>query len=353
MTAEEVKALIPIEQVLSSMYGLEVRQSMDCPVHGGDKCFSIKDGYFKCFSCNASGDIFQLVQELSSTDFAGAKGLICDYFNLKPSQNYTKAEKQAYRVKLEALKQKQERKRILKSVRNYQQDRICQTLRALQTIEGDTFPEKHLTALLRKYEADPEFFINHDILAHLKCLLYKYGTGTAEQVELINLYKTYGVYADMKIIIDSREQNPYTFTKQQYNGAITTQATLQTGDYSLAGLENLIALERKSLDDLTGTLTTGRERFIRECERGAGLEYFGLIIEASLDDIKNHNYRSKMTPQSLLQSLASFSVKYGLHIHFTGSREGGEYLTYSLLEKFITAKQKQLKTILQHEVSYE
>lgn len=110
----------------------------------------------------------------------------------------------------------------------------------------------------------------------------------------------------MKILCDTREQAPYTFDR--YQGVTVERASLQTGDYSLAGLHDHIGLERKSLDDLTGTLTKGRERFQRECERGRGLDYFGLIIEASLEDVRNHAYRSQMTPQSLLQTLAAYSV---------------------------------------------
>ena len=70
----------------------------------------------------------------------------------------------------------------------------------------------------------------------------------------------------MKILCDTREQAPYTFDR--YQGVTVERAALQTGDYSLAGLHDHIGLERKSLDDLTGTLTKGRERFQRECERG-------------------------------------------------------------------------------------
>lgn len=350
MTAEEIKSIVSIEQVLSSIYGININGVSDCPIHGGDKCFSIKKGengdeFFKCFSCGASGDLFNLVQALSNTDFIGAKSLIYEYFNLAPTSR-SKEEKQSYKLKLERIKQEREEQRALKKLRHYQQDRICQVLRSLRTEEDDTFPEKHLESLLRRFDEKPHFFINHDIHAQLKTLLYRYGTDTIEQVELINLYKIYGNYTDMKIIIDSREQAPYTFTKQQYNGVTAEQGTLATGDYSIKGLESHIALERKSLSDLTGTLTTGRERFTRECERGKGLEYFGLIIEASLDDIKSHAYKSKVKPHSVLQSLASFSVKYALHVHYCGSREGGEYMTYSLLEKFFIAKQKQLETML-------
>ncbi len=150
----------------------------------------------------------------------------------------------------------------------------------------------------------------------------------------------------MRIIQDSREQAPYAFNATKYAGVTVEVGTLQTGDYSLAGLTDRIALERKSLSDLCGTLTAGRERFQRECERGRGLEYFGLVIEASMADVRNHSYRSAMTPQSLLQTLAAWSIRYGLHVHWCGSREGGEYLVHSLLEKFLKEQQTRLAALV-------
>ena len=148
----------------------------------------------------------------------------------------------------------------------------------------------------------------------------------------------------MRIAFDTREQQPYQFTR--YTGVIVEAATLTTGDYSLSGLQDRIALERKSLSDLTGTLTSGRERFQRECERGRGLDYYGLIIEASMEDVRTHNYRSQMTPQSLLQTLAAYSVRYGLHVHWCGSRDGGEYMVHSLLSKYLREVESRLHSIV-------
>lgn len=147
------------------------------------------------------------------------------------------------------------------------------------------------------------------------------------------------------IVYDQREQRPYTFEGERYEDVTAEAATLYTADYSLKGLEDKIGIERKTLDDLAGTLTAGRERFQRECERGRGLDYFALVIEASMEDARQHNYRSKMTPQSLLQTLAAYSIRYGLHVHWCGSRAGGEYTTYSLLQKYLREATERLKAI--------
>jgi ERCC4-type nuclease len=70
----------------------------------------------------------------------------------------------------------------------------------------------------------------------------------------------------MRILIDTREQEPYTFTGYE---AATETATLPRGDYSLPGFQDRAAIERKSLNDLIGCLMgKDRERFERELARG-------------------------------------------------------------------------------------
>lgn len=132
----------------------------------------------------------------------------------------------------------------------------------------------------------------------------------------------------MKIIIDSREQQPYTFETPNERGA------LETGDYSIQGLENRVAIERKTVDDLIGCLTTGRERFERELYRARSLDYFAVVIEGSLRELANGEYRSQMNPKSAIQSLLAFSVRYRLPVFFCENRSYGERVTESLLLKY-------------------
>ena len=100
----------------------------------------------------------------------------------------------------------------------------------------------------------------------------------------------------MKIIIDTREQTPFDFGK--FECEVVTD-TLATGDYSLAGLEDRCAIERKSLDDLLGCLIgEGRERFERELVCAAGLECFTVVVEVSMQDMAGGNYPSRMKPHA-------------------------------------------------------
>lgn len=49
----------------------------------------------------------------------------------------------------------------------------------------------------------------------------------------------------MKILIDRREQAPFGFKGERYRGTEIAFGTLDTGDYSLAGLTDKVAVERK------------------------------------------------------------------------------------------------------------
>jgi len=120
---------------------------------------------------------------------------------------------------------------------------------------------------------------------------------------------------------------------------------LEIGGYSISGGEHLIAIERKSVDDLVGSLTAGRDRFERELHRGKALEYFCLVVEASLSDLSNGRYRSKMEPKAAVQSLLAFSIRYDLPIFFAENRSYGARITESLLVKFAREMGKRLKAI--------
>lgn len=141
------------------------------------------------------------------------------------------------------------------------------------------------------------------------------------------------------ISIDSREQLPYSFKTE------SETATLTTGDYSLKGASHLIAIERKTTNDLIACLTTGRERFEKELHRGRALDYFALLIEASLSDLSNGRYQSKMLPKAAVQSLMAFSIRYNLPIFFVENRKFGARVTESLLLKYARELEKRLNGI--------
>ena len=74
------------------------------------------------------------------------------------------------------------------------------------------------------------------------------------------------------IAIDTREQRPYEFPGAE-------RMTLPTGDYSIVGLEDQVAIERKSKTDAYSSLGQARARFRRELERLAKFDYAAIVVE--------------------------------------------------------------------------
>ena len=147
----------------------------------------------------------------------------------------------------------------------------------------------------------------------------------------------------MKILVDTREQAPFAFDKYECE---TVQGTLPTGDYSLAGLKDRVAVERKSLDDLIGCLMgASRERFERELARAAGLDRFAVVVEAGLQDMAQGRYRSKMQPHAALQSVLAFQARYGTAFLWAGNRQGAEYVTFHFLRHYLREARERLNAI--------
>jgi len=89
----------------------------------------------------------------------------------------------------------------------------------------------------------------------------------------------------LEITIDTREQTPFHFDPEV---AKTRIGTVRTGDYACTG-DAGFAVERKSLDDFLGTISSDWERFQREIfrARSAGF-HLPIVVEGNLDDITFH-----------------------------------------------------------------
>ena len=150
----------------------------------------------------------------------------------------------------------------------------------------------------------------------------------------------------MRIVIDTREQRPLNFKSYPCE---VERGTVTTGDYSLRGLEQYVAVERKSLDDLVGCLMgDNRDRFERELHRGMALDHFSVVVEASMRDISEHLYRSKMHPHAVMQSVLAFQVRYGVPFIWAGSDKGAAYVTFWTLSKYLKEVEAKMKNVLKH-----
>jgi len=120
---------------------------------------------------------------------------------------------------------------------------------------------------------------------------------------------------------------------------------LPVGDYSVAGLQDRIAIERKSLEDLVGSLTHGRERFERELARARSYQFFAVVVEGSAQAILRGDYgRSQANPRAVWESIAAFNARY-CPFHFLGDRRTAAAWTESVLLKFAREHIKSVESM--------
>ena len=145
----------------------------------------------------------------------------------------------------------------------------------------------------------------------------------------------------LHIIIDSREQEPYTFAGMN---ATVEVGTLTTGDYSLRGFP-LCGVERKELDDLINCLCDDRARFSRELLRLHAFDACAIVVEAPESAIHQKLYRSKFDPVSAWQSILSISFRLRIPFFFADDRHHAERITFNCLRHFHRHKVMELKAI--------
>jgi ERCC4-type nuclease len=125
--------------------------------------------------------------------------------------------------------------------------------------------------------------------------------------------------ADLRpvIAIDTREQSPLKFTRLQ-----AVERALFTGDYSILGLEDAFAVERKSLDDIANCcLSSNRDRFEHELHRLRGYRFKRLLVVGTREDIVAGRYHSRILPKAVLATLSAFEIRYDLPVTFIETPE--------------------------------
>jgi ERCC4-type nuclease len=120
------------------------------------------------------------------------------------------------------------------------------------------------------------------------------------------------------VIVDTREQLAYTFDPDRID---VVRRALPAGDYSLAGEEHRVAVERKSLEDLVSTLIRGRDRFRRELRLLAGYEHACVVVEAELREVLLGRFRSGAHPHAILGAVLSIAIDHGIPVFFCSDRQ--------------------------------
>jgi len=154
------------------------------------------------------------------------------------------------------------------------------------------------------------------------------------------------VKAPFDVIVDTREQIPYTFheipidNSEKYYGVSILRRGLTLGDYSVAGLETRLCIERKSLEDLYSSIGR-RDNFENRLTRMQGYDYSCVVVEASQETLlsrKPHylkQTRSKLTPRMVFRTIQAWTMDYPrTHWWFMDERQQAEIMTFRLMARF-------------------
>lgn len=144
------------------------------------------------------------------------------------------------------------------------------------------------------------------------------------------------------VLIDTREQLPYTFAglradAKQGGGPLVVEArraTLASGDYSLDGYADRVAVERKSAADAFQTFSRGRDRFERELARLNDLEFAAVVVESEWSEMLA-SPPTAMLPKTVFRSVIAWQQRYPrVHWWPVPGRAVAEAATLRILERF-------------------
>lgn len=127
------------------------------------------------------------------------------------------------------------------------------------------------------------------------------------------------------MVVDSREQRPWSLPYP------TVTKGLPAGDYSIVGLETEVAIERKSLGDMVGTVIHDWLRFRKELNRLSGYTLAAVVVEATIEDVIAHRYESDANPESVLGRANAIFVDHGIPVLWWGSRAAAVHMAARLL----------------------
>jgi ERCC4-type nuclease len=139
------------------------------------------------------------------------------------------------------------------------------------------------------------------------------------------------------IIVDTREQIPWEFGFH-----VTSHKKLNTGDYSIEGLEHILCIERKrSVSEIANNIS--EPRFKDVLDRMDKIKHSFILLEFSLDDLYSFPVGSdipeklwdkiKITSKYLLKYLIQIQLNRNIHIVFCGSPDNAEKMAISIMKR--------------------
>lgn len=154
---------------------------------------------------------------------------------------------------------------------------------------------------------------------------------------------------DFTIVIDTREQQPWLF-----DNYTTASRKLDTGDYSIEGLEQFLCIERKkSVSEFANNIV--ESRFKDVVMRMSQLKYSFLLLEFNLKDVLMYPIGStvprkmwnkiKISPAFLIKNLLDLELKHNIKIIYCGNSSNAEKMAEFILKKVFYIEKQNRKDV--------
>ena len=153
----------------------------------------------------------------------------------------------------------------------------------------------------------------------------------------------YKVAPPFTVIKDTREQEGYYFSKFNTCAGMIDQK-LDTGDYTIQGLEDKVCLERKGcVEELAINLGQKKHQFLQEIDRMQLFPHRFIVLEFSLEElikfpedtripIKNQS-SLKITGKYMLKCLVEFQIYNNINVLFCGNKKSAFLAVSSIFKR--------------------
>lgn len=149
---------------------------------------------------------------------------------------------------------------------------------------------------------------------------------------------------DFTIIVDTREQKPWSFEHQA-----TANHKLDTGDYSIQGLESVLAIERKrNVAEFANNIT--EKRFKDVIDRLSQTKYAYILFEFDMESVMRYPIGSdipkrlwdkiRISPAFILKHIIDLQIENNIKIIFCGNSSNAEKVALSILKKVYKLEKK-------------
>ena len=144
-------------------------------------------------------------------------------------------------------------------------------------------------------------------------------------------------FSNFHIIVDTREQHPWSFEHME-----KSVSKLDTGDYSLKGLENVFCIERKgSVSEFANNIT--EKRFKDVVARMSQVQHAYFLFEFNLEDVLIYPVGSnvpkrmwdkiRISPKFILKNIIELQILHNIKVVFCGDASNAEKMALSLMRK--------------------